>query len=63
VTLVEFKRVMARTSHLSDQAIQDMVKKADVDNDGLVIFFLVVAVLRLFVFRCVNFKEFAKMMS
>ena len=52
---------MARTSHLSDQAILDMVKKADVDKDGWV--FYIVHLKRLYVFRCVNFKEFAKMMS
>ena len=34
VTIAEFKRVMARTSHLSDEAIEDMVKTADVDKDG-----------------------------
>ena len=64
VTVAEFKRVMARTSHLSDKAIEDMIRKADVDKDGSgvflsqgIIFFCV------FCFRCVNFKEFAKMMS
>ena len=34
VTFSEFKRVMARTSHMSNEAIEDLVKKADVDNDG-----------------------------
>ena len=55
--------MMSRTSHLSDQAIHDMVKKADFDKDGLVIFFGLLQLSRMFLFRCVNFKEFAKMMS
>ena len=30
----EFKRVMTRTSHLSDKDIEEMIRKADVDKDG-----------------------------
>ena len=34
VTVGEFKRVMARNSHMSDEAIENMLRKADVDKDG-----------------------------
>ena len=34
VTVSEFKRVMTRTSHLSDKDIEEMIRKADVDKDG-----------------------------
>ena len=34
VTLSEFKRVMSRSSHMSDKDIEEMLRKADVDKDG-----------------------------